>query len=338
MVHGIRCDLGGFTYRPQLWARLARNKRMRIRLACQLAALLLLAGSVPVRAQDPQEKKDAVPAPAKWSILFRADDPSVWNKDAKGPDGVPIAVPLKSAPDNFSYLRLRRMDTREALIIAVTPEQLENGKAPTPEAGFWWNGGNKEEYEGRHLGIAHGPRYKFPVPHGMIAVMEDGWDGFTGSGFGHKCFVNDGQYYCWLGKEIKKTAFEIAVSEGPLGPEEKRLLVGPNTKTPPLPAVHVERAGAAPKSTKPAVAFANSSRLTRTLFEKIQNGMTEKEVLDILGPANGSSTKTITTNGQTKTTKGLTWRQSDPNITITVKLTNGEVSGKNCIQVGPIKK
>ena len=333
MVHINRCDSCGFTYRPK-----PRARGIRIDLAFQFAALLLLAVAVPIEAQDPQDKKDSPPAPAKWSILFRADDPSVWNTDAKGPDGVPIALPLKSAPDNFKYLRLRRMDTRETLIVAVTPEKLENGKASAPETGFWWNGGNKEEYGGRHLGIAHGPRYKFPVQHGMIAVLEDGWDGFAGSGFGHKCFVNDGQYYCWLGKEIKKTAFEIAVSEGPLGPEEKRVFVGPKTQTPPLPAIRPERVAAAPKASKPAIRTVRSQVLTREMFDAIQNGMTEKEVLDILGPANGSTSKTIASNGQTNTTKGLMWKQSDPDITITVKLRNGEVSGKNCIQVAPLKK
>ena len=158
MVHDNSCDLRGVTYRPQLWARLARAKHMRIQLACQWAALLLLAGVIQFQDHDPQEKKDTAPATSKWSILFRADDPSVWNTDAKGPDGVPIALSLISAPASFKYLRLRRMDTRESLIVAVTPEQLENGKAPASEAGFWWNGGNKEEYAGRHLGIAHGPR------------------------------------------------------------------------------------------------------------------------------------------------------------------------------------
>jgi hypothetical protein len=311
---------------------------MRILLACPLAAVLLLVGAIPGQAQESKEKKDAAPAPARWSILFRADDPAVWNTDAKGSDGVPIALPLSEAPARFRYLRLRRMDTREALIVAVTPEELENGTPPAPETGFWWNGGNKEEYKGRHLGIAHGPRYKFPMPHDMIAVMEIGWEGFAGSGFGHKCFVNDGQYHCWLGKEIKKTAFEIAVAEGPLGPEEMRVLVGPRTKTPPLAVAHAERTGAAPKAAKPAVASASSARLTREKFEEIQNGMTEKEVLDVLGSANGTSTKTITSNGQTNTTKSLTWRQSDPNMTITVKIRNGGVSGKNCIQVNPLKK
>jgi len=59
----------------------------------------------------------------------------------------------------------------------------------------------------------------------MIGIMTEGWDVFTGSGFGHKCFVNDKQYYCWRGKEIPKTVFEIAVSPGPLTPEERRSLL-----------------------------------------------------------------------------------------------------------------
>jgi hypothetical protein len=55
--------------------------------------------------------------------------------------------------------------------------------------------------------------------------MHDGWDGFAGSGFGHKYGFNDDQCYCWRGKEIPRTVIEIAVSDGPLSPEEKRCLV-----------------------------------------------------------------------------------------------------------------
>ena len=45
--------------------------------------------------------------------------------------------------------------------------------------------------------------------------MNDGWDVFLGLGFGHNCFLNDeaGQCYNQRGKEIPKTAFEIAVTE-----------------------------------------------------------------------------------------------------------------------------
>jgi hypothetical protein len=57
--------------------------------------------------------------------------------------------------------------------------------------------------------------------------MNEGWDVFLGSGFGHKCFRNEnaGQCYSWRGKEIPKTAFEIAVSTDPLSPTEQRWLL-----------------------------------------------------------------------------------------------------------------
>jgi hypothetical protein len=324
--------------RPQLQPKLNYKKRTRIQLGYRLGLLVLFAASFTAQAQDSQEKADSAPASAQWSILFRADNPAVWNTNAKGPDGVPIALPLSSAPAQFRYLRLRRMDTREALIVVVTPDQLQNAKPTAPETGFWWSGGNKEEWKGRHLGIAHGPRYKFPMPEDMIAVMMDGWEGFAGSGFGHKCFVNDGQYYCWLGKQIKKTAFEIAVSDGPLGPDERRVLVGPKTKTPPLAVVHAERPASSPKSVKPSAKTAKTAKLSREKFEQVQTGMTEKEVLDILGPAHGSSTKTVTSNDQTNNLKSLMWAQVDPNMTIVVKFWNWRVSDKNCIQVDPVKK
>ena len=38
----------------------------------------------------------------------------------------------------------------------------------------------------------------------MICVMYDGWDGFAGSGFGHRYGVNDAQGYSWHGKEIRQ--------------------------------------------------------------------------------------------------------------------------------------
>jgi hypothetical protein len=191
----------------------------------RVAGLLVLSAAGLACGQASADKQDPPPAPPRWTILFRSDDPSVWDKDAKGANGEQVAIPLKFAPARFRYLRLRRMDTWDALILPLTPDQLQNGEPRAPEADFWWNGTAKEEWKGRHLGIVQMPRHKFPAPHGMIAVMNVGWDGFAGSGFGHKCFANDGQYYCWRGKEIPRTVFEIAVSNGPLNAEEKRCLV-----------------------------------------------------------------------------------------------------------------
>ncbi|HVS40577.1 MAG TPA: hypothetical protein VMS17_33790 [Gemmataceae bacterium] len=193
--------------------------------AKRVAGLIVLSFVGLAWAEPPADKPDPAPAPAKWTILFRSDNPSLWDKDAKNSKGEQIAISLQDAPDSFQYLRLRRMDTREALILPLTPDQLQNGTVGSADDTYWWNGTAKDEWKGRHLGIVQNPRHKFPAPNGMIAVMDEGWDGFAGSGFGHKVAANDVQYYCWKGKEIPKTVFEIAVSDGPLSPEEKRCLL-----------------------------------------------------------------------------------------------------------------
>jgi hypothetical protein len=174
------------------------------------------AGGTAAKAANPAD-------PEKWIVLFRADDPSAW--DSPSYTAERFAVPLHLVPD-FRYLRLRRMDTEEALILQMTRAHLRNDKPLYPETGYWWSGTASLAYGGRHLGIVQGPRYKFPGPHGMICPMFDGWDGFSGSGFGHKYGVGDVQYYCWRGQEIPRTVFEIAVTSGPLTPEEELFVVG----------------------------------------------------------------------------------------------------------------
>jgi hypothetical protein len=187
------------------------------------AAGLAVAGLRFAEAHTPTSPQDAGEAKAKWTILFRSDDPSLWDTRTKG-----VAIPLDSAPAKFRYLRLRRMDTDEALILRLDPDQLRNGTHEISEKGYWWNGTAKEGWKGRHLGIVEGPRHKFPAKRGMVTLMWDGWDGFTGSGFGHAYGMNDKQRYAWRGKEIPRTVFEISVTNGPLGPEERRILLPQN--------------------------------------------------------------------------------------------------------------
>src|SRR5262249_17831670 len=150
------------------------------------------------RAKDPKKEKDA-PA-ANWTVLFRADDPTAWDTDS---GGARFAVPLRQAPATVHHLRLRPLDTREELTLALGRTQLNTDAQPVPAKGAWWNGTAKYGWGGRHLGIAEVPRHKFPNFDGFIAVMNDGWDVFVGSGFGHKCFRNEeaGQCYCWRGKQ-----------------------------------------------------------------------------------------------------------------------------------------
>lgn len=100
----------------------------------------------------------------------------------------------------------------------------------------------------------------------------------------------------------------------------------------------------------PALAFPGT-RLTQVNFAKIKLGMTEDQVTEILGPARGSATSTITSSGATHVTRTLTWRLGGDNnrlprylntlpkgLTITVTFRDGAVSGTNWMWIGPIPK
>jgi serine/threonine protein kinase len=164
--------------------------------------------------------------PERWTVLFRSDDPAVWDTDSPGER---FAIPLKRAPEDIRYLRLRRMDTEEFLIVPISYNLLDSAAKGSRQT-HWWNGTNKNEHGGRHLGIAEEPLKKFPFNTNLISVMnspeEVGWHVYTGSGFGHKCQHDaEGQCYCWRGAQIPKTVFEVAVTAEPLTPEEQRWLL-----------------------------------------------------------------------------------------------------------------
>jgi hypothetical protein len=163
------------------------------------------------------------PPPHGWTVLFRSDDPAVWNTISPGDK---FALPVGRAHARVRFLRLKRLDTGELLILPITREQLAREPKPPPERRYGWNGTARREYGGLHLGIVHGPRWKWPdLPKDGISLQNDGWDGFTGSGFGHKVNVGDKQYYCWEDKEIPRTVFEIAVTADSLTEEERRRLL-----------------------------------------------------------------------------------------------------------------
>ena len=164
----------------------------------------------------PRETAKPETAAKGWLVLFRSDDASVWNKDSPGDK---FALPLRRASSNIRYLRLKRIDTGDFLIQPITTRQLAIDDKPGSGLGSWWNGTGHHGWGGHHLGLAQAP----PVPtdhRGTIGIS--GWA--TGSGFGHKLAVDNLQCYCWQGREIAKTVFEIAVTTEELTPAEKRRL------------------------------------------------------------------------------------------------------------------
>jgi hypothetical protein len=163
-----------------------------------------------------------VPTATTWMVLLRSDDPAIWNSDSPG---TKFAVPVRQAPADTRYLRLKRLDTGEVLILPVSREDLLCERRPASMKGNWWNGTAREEHGGRHLGIVQAPRFRWPNHRGVISVADEGWDAYCGSGFGAKCQFNDGQYQCWHGQEIPRTVLEIAVTAGPLTEAETRALL-----------------------------------------------------------------------------------------------------------------
>jgi hypothetical protein len=205
-------------------------------IACGLPALALLVTGVVLLSRvlggSSSGSASRVPAEpstadreSRWTVLFRSDDPAVWNTRSQG---AKLAIPLREAPALIHYLRLRRMDSAEMLIIPVTRDQLDTGKVPQGDQGYCWNGTSKNEYGGRHLGIAQGPRLKWLTHKGTVSVFDDGWDAFAGSGFGHTHHEEEkGQSYSWRGQPIGRTVFEIAVTAEQLTAEEKICLLVP---------------------------------------------------------------------------------------------------------------
>ncbi|MGL4419211.1 MAG: hypothetical protein ACRCZF_00975, partial [Gemmataceae bacterium] len=177
----------------------------------------------------PQPPKLAVDDEAthkKWFVLLRSKKPGQWNTSTN--TATDFAVPLRAAPKEVKYLRLRRLDTNEFIIIAINRGML--GMTTPSGATVRWNGENENAHGGYHLGIAHGKRAGFMEDEGegkgMISVLMDGWDANAGSGFGHAHHIEKGgQKFSWKGKEIPATTLEFSVTDQQLSASEQAQLL-----------------------------------------------------------------------------------------------------------------
>jgi hypothetical protein len=180
-----------------------------------------LAAEPPPQPPATKFATDDADHPNHWRILFRSKKPELWNTNTQTGDD--FAIPMQSTPEGVRYLRLRRLDTGDAIIIAISRGRI--GRVDPQGAKVRWNGGANDEHGGYHLGIAEGPVARFTEGQGTIGVLMDGWDANPGSGFGHAHHIdNGGQRFSWLGKEIPATTFEIAVTTEELTDKEKAWL------------------------------------------------------------------------------------------------------------------
>ena len=89
--------------------------------------------------------------PESWrTVLFRSSDPNLWNTNTN--EDKRFAIPVNKAPKEIRYLRLKRMDTGEAIIVPISHNQLTRS-ARVGEQSSFWNGTGNTAFGAKHLGI-----------------------------------------------------------------------------------------------------------------------------------------------------------------------------------------
>ncbi|HVS37840.1 MAG TPA: hypothetical protein VMS17_19940 [Gemmataceae bacterium] len=163
---------------------------------------------------------DAPPEPG-WVVLFRSADPRIWDKDVNiGKNG--YAIPLSQAPDGVQYLKLKWVGTNHYVIIPMTNENLRK-RVDYDTVG--WDGENRENWHGYHLGIYSLPLQNDFARDNVVVSWKDfkGWA--LGWGFGHRIHRDDFQGYSWAGVPALSAVFEISVKAGPLTETEAKALL-----------------------------------------------------------------------------------------------------------------
>lgn len=139
-------------------------------------------------------------SPPDWEelVLFRSNDPSIWNQAVDEGENR-RAVSLAQVPDNAAFLRLRRLDTGEGVVVPVGVRDLTQDGGGR---GTGFNGSKEEFYGARHLGVYH---------EGLPQEVETRF-AYGGWGFGHRADGEPSQALGWAGHEISNgTVMEITV-------------------------------------------------------------------------------------------------------------------------------
>jgi formylglycine-generating enzyme required for sulfatase activity len=163
-----------------------------------------------------------------WVVLFRSNSPLDWGKPVGAEDNpsANYALVSENFPNIIRYVRLKRMDTQQSVIVPLRTELLVERR---DEGRYRWQPLTPQSIRG--LGSLLG------VFDTALTVQEDKatFDTivvgatptlkmYSGWGFGVLWGQNI-QGYAWAGRPIRKTTFEIAVKEGELSPDEKRFLL-----------------------------------------------------------------------------------------------------------------
>lgn len=168
---------------------------------------------------------ELVPVTDREMILFRGSDPAIWNTEVGDSDtpGAAFARPVERAPEDMGFLRIRRLDTGDSMVAAITRADLVAGGCAKARRG--WSGRGEQYFGACHLGL-----FDESLPREVETKF-----GAGGWGFGHRESVGSGQAFAWAGRLIDHPGDGFEISVGPL-PEGVTLASGPDS-TPRLPTI-----------------------------------------------------------------------------------------------------
>jgi formylglycine-generating enzyme required for sulfatase activity len=163
-----------------------------------------------------------------WIVVFRSSNPLDWGKPVGVADDVTknYARAANDFPRTIRYVRLKRIDTQQSVILPVRGEWLTERH---DEGRYRWQPLIKQtpgSSAGHCLGIVDSLLQPLTDANigaiGVGIIPNVGWH--SGWGFGEVWFRHQ-QGYAWAGQPIGQTMFEIAVKERELSPDEKQLLL-----------------------------------------------------------------------------------------------------------------
>jgi len=152
-----------------------------------------------------------------WTILFRSTNPLLWNIEVNNGDD--YSLPIKAVPAGMRYLRIRRMDTMDEVIIPCKRAELDQVHWPTPRAIF--RGDKRLNRQACVVAILD-PSHAVDHSQPLIALTPEGW--YSGWGFAESGEGIEKQAWVWDGQSIGLTEMEIAVTDRPLRTTEEKHL------------------------------------------------------------------------------------------------------------------
>ena len=132
-------------------------------------------------------------------VIFRGSNPEGWGRgNFDGIEGVETSLSCDSIRSDINYVRIRRADTRESVVVPMTKGNIFTNGGDNENG---WNGSSEVFFGGRHIGV-----FGQHLPQEVETKFSQG-----GWGFGHRYDHNDRQEWGWAGRVIEPTTFEISV-------------------------------------------------------------------------------------------------------------------------------